>query len=507
MPSERNVCIEFARADLWTSGDLGWILDDGQRETHGLIHHAKTGRFVLEWSRRRGKSYLLCVLAIEQCLRKERSRVVYGAPTAKEVSEIIVPLIEDICAHAPNEYRPKYSTQSGHFEFRNGGRIVLFGCEDKHRANRGRGPGADLVLVDEAGFIPILQYVLHSVLNPQTLTTGGKTVIASTPSDEPDHDFTKLAEAAESVGSYVKRDIYDNPRLTLARIEQFVRDEAETLGMSVDQFKESPTFRREYLAQRVTDKTLAVMGDDWEKGKELACWDVVRPKFFDSYVALDMGGVDPHAVLFGYWHFEMGALVIEDELLLRNGENTSQLANAIKDKERELWGNSCWEGTLRGVEDVKQLPSWLQLQVVKRPPAQPFLRISDNDAQMVIDLQQLHGITFIPTAKDDKRLAVNKMRVMMRAGEIVIAHKCIHLQRHLSQTIWKNERQLDYRRKNGEHGDLLDCLVYMCRNVRISKNPMPIQLVADPANTWIPAREKQFSEARKLFGLNKIRRG
>jgi hypothetical protein len=57
--------------------------------------------------------------------------------------------------------------------------------------------------------------------------------------------------------------------------------------------------------------------------------------------------------------------------------------------------------------------------------------------------------------------------------------------------MWLNEKTTSYRRKNGEHGDLLDCLVYMVRNLRKTKDPRPVAFGIEGDNIWIRPPEKQ----------------
>lgn len=251
--------------------------------------------------------------------------------------------------------------------------------------------------------------------------------------------------------------------------------------MTVEEYKASDIYQREHLAKRVVDKTLVVMGEDWTSARESALVEVPRPQFFDGYTVLDMGGVDPHGVLFGYWHFEKNWLVIEDELLFRDGCNTEELAQAIKDKEAELWGADRWDGTLRLFQDkaeeshLNALPSWLRERVrkVEAAPLQPLMRVCDNDIQIARDLSTLHGLSFVPTAKTDKRWYVNEFRILVRQGRVKVHPRCRNLDRHLRTTIWTNHRMADYKRKAGEHGDLLDCAIYFARNVRKGRNPTP----------------------------------
>ncbi len=121
---------------------------------------------------------------------------------------------------------------------------------------------------------------------------------------------------------------------------------------------------------------------------------------------------------------------------------------------------------------------------------------------MATDLAQLHGITYLPTQKTDKRWYVNEFRVLVREGRVKIHPRCRNLDRHLRQTIWANHRQADYKRKGGEHGDLLDCAVYMARNLRKGRNPVPLNYGINPDNQFARVRVEE-NPLKKLVGLRR----
>ncbi len=462
--------IALAQNALWAVGDLSWLLDSNQLDIKAQIEANANKYFILECARRLGKSYLLCIIAVECALRKPRQRILYAAPTTKDAQEIVAPLLEQICDTAP--FSIKYDKNQSKFIFPNGSQIRLFGCDNKTKANRGRGSGADLVLLDEAGFIPVLGYVLHSIVAPQTLTTKGRVILASTPSDEPDHQFTQLAAQAEAGNYYVRKTIHDNPRLTKAEIAKYIAEDAALLGFTVDEFKESDVYKREFLALRAIDTNLVVC-PEWNGVFE----EVPRPEFYSAYVAFDAGGVDPHGLLFAYWDFATQTLVVEDELLLRDGEATDVIASKVKEKEAYLWGVERWDGTLRALEQDVLVPT--------PSPKQPYLRVSDMGSpklDLVVD-----GVRFLPTAKTEKRAQIDAVRIMFRQNKIKIHPRCRNLARHVRTTMWLNEKQQSYRRtKTGEHGDLLDCLVYIVRNLRRTHDPKPWAWgLNDCENTWV----------------------
>lgn len=502
---EREALRLLVTAESWRRGQLRYLLHPGQKEIYDHINNT-TGRYVMEVARRYGKTVLLLVLAYERALRR-KCRVVYGAPTLKHLAEFILPVVEWLNDKAPQEYRPKYNSQTGHIDFPNGSHVALFGADDKRKADRGRGAEADLAIFDEAGFTPVLRYVLRSVFRAQLLHTGGRVILGSTPAELPDHDFTALAEKAEATGNYVRRTVWDNPLLTRERIEEFVSEDARDEGISVEEYRDSDEFRREYLAERVVDRLLVVV-PEWAKHAADCTGVVARPDYFDAWVSLDKGGADPHAVLFGYYHFKLAKDVVEREMLLKKGENTLELATAIKAVEKELWGVNAWNGTLRGNTDAalfSSLPDWAQRRIDDEAPQQPYWRISDNDLHLVKDLYQLHDLQFCPTAKDDKELQVNNFRVAVVNHKWLINPGCTNTIRHIATTTWANDKRQTYARRGGEHGDLLDCAVYKHRNP-IRRNPYP-QEVTPGARVRL-VQESELEEAvlgdtplaRKLLG-------
>lgn len=495
----------------WRRGSLRHLLHADQQTVYDQIMRTR-GRFVMEISRRYGKTYLLCVLAVETCLKRAKNRVVFGAPTLKHAVEFIQPVMDSILEACPADLRPVYNVTTGHYDFPNGSHIVLFGADDKRRADRGRGPAAAMAIFDEAGFCALLKYVLRSVFRPQLLHSSGRIILGSTPAETPEHDFSELAEKAEASGNYARRTVWDNSRLTTQQIEQFISDDAKDEGLTVEQYMNSTDFKREYMALRVVDTQMLVIPEAQEALKHCV-YDVERPDYFDAYTVLDFGGVDPHAVIFAYYHFKLAKTVIVDELLLKNGETTEQLSAAIKKKEQELWGSDCWAGTMRGARDssfrqlIEALPPWLQLAELQgdNERAQPYARFSDNDVQLVKDLHHMHRISFVPTPKDDKELQINNLRVELNRGNIVISPKCVHTIRHIRTATWSSSKRNDYRRVAGEHADLLDTTVYLCRNI-YRRNPYPANYGMDPTRISVAEALRQREKKFTMIGSSPLAR-
>lgn len=419
---------------LWKKGRVAELkLHRDQLAVYDQFLGSEGRKFVLNCSRRWGKSYLLCLLCIEAALQKPNQQIRYAAPTAKMVRSIVTPLMRQILGDCPKELRPELNTQDGIWHFRNGSEIHIAGC-DNGGAERLRGVATDLAVVDEAGFIEDLEYLLKDILFPQTLTTNGRIFVASTPSRTPDHYFRVCVGEAQQQSQYAHRTIFDNPLLGPRQIREAELDAGGT---------DTTTWRREYLAEFVVDENSAII-PEFIKVRDRVVGAPTIPPYRHTYVAMDVGFLDLTAVLFGYWDFAVSKYVIEDELIL-NRMTTDDLARGIQAKERALWGDLT-----------------------------PVLRVSDTDLIVIHDLSRLHGLKFQPTAKDDKEAQVNAVRLAMARGEFIIHPRCTTLIAHLENGVWNKQRTQFDRSSDHGHFDAIDALVYFVRNVNRSRNPYPI---------------------------------
>jgi hypothetical protein len=225
---------------------------------------------------------------------------------------------------------------------------------------------------------------------------------------------------AQMNNAYIKKTIYDyledvkndpphlKNRITEVELEAI---KAATGG------GESTAFRREYLCEIITDSDTAIIPEFDDALKTKIVKDSPMPEQFESYVAMDIGYEDFHAVLFAYYDFVRNKLVIQDEIIVKGRDtNTEKLSKAIKQKERQLWRNSFGE--------VKS----------------PYLRVCDDDMVNRKDLTELHGLYFTPAKKDGKQAAVNEVRIRLVGDYIEINPRCANLITQLESGIWANFR-------------------------------------------------------------------
>ena len=320
-------------------GTLSWMLKPEQKEIYDLILATEANQFVLNCSRRLGKSYLMCIIAEEFCRQVPGALVKYAAPSKKQVREIIRPIFNKLLFRCPHHLKPWWNTLDSCFFYPNGSKISIVGC-DKGNIDSLRGESMDLGLIDEAGMIDEdLNYVVKDVLKPQTLTVerihplSAKIIMGSTPPRTPAHPFVQyIAEAeASNLNNYAHRTIYDNSMIDEKTILEYAKDSGCTVrGGKITRY--STTFRREYLAEVVTEETSSIIPEFTSEKQQEIIKEWPRPAYFDAYVSMDVGLIDLTFIIFGYYDFLKAKLIIEDEIVMnyRDGLNTKLIAAAIK---------------------------------------------------------------------------------------------------------------------------------------------------------------------------------
>lgn len=428
---------EAAIRAAWASGRLLYKLDSNQRKVYNAIESVKGGSFYFNKPRRIGGSYLLVVRAVEQCLRKPNAQIRYAAPTAKALRKIVQPNLRKVLADCPSGMRPKWSTLEQEYRFPNGSTLALSGC-DAQRYEDLRGTEADEIYMDEVGFIDDLNYILNDVLLPQTQDTGGRVILISTPPKSPSHESAKIARRHLAMGRYYECNVWDNPRHSKAQHEAYFKTLAGDIPLS--SFYKTTMFRREYMAEFVTDEERAVV-PEWTKEKQLeSIWEPGLPEAFDAYAGIDLGWRDGSAYVLGYWDFPNARLVITDEHL-----TFKTPIDKFKD--------SC---------DA--------IEAARLPPFRRVLRSCDNEPLVIAELQR-RGWSVRQAIKRDKELSVNLLRELVRDGRLVLHPSCVKLNSQLQGTIWDEPRK-SFERNSEGHGDLLDALLYLTRSVIRNKDPL-----------------------------------
>jgi len=86
-PNPNNIDPNVAYRELWRRAQLSFLLDDCQKQLYDEFYASKFKISTWLLSRRQGKTYLLCILALEQCIKQSNSIVKFVSPTKMQVSQ------------------------------------------------------------------------------------------------------------------------------------------------------------------------------------------------------------------------------------------------------------------------------------------------------------------------------------------------------------------------------------------------------------------------------------
>lgn len=470
LPSKKK-----AKEMLWKIGNLQWKYDNTQLELRNFVLSNDNSQvFVFECSRRLGKSRTMLTLAIEECLKSPNYKVNYVAPTAAMLKNFLFPMAEEILEDCPSAIRPLISLNQSTIKFKNGSEIKLSGTDNK-RADKLRGRASHLCIVDEAAFCTDLNYVVDSILQPTTLTTGGKIILVSTPPVSMDHPFIEYVKRAKFFKRHILKTIYDNPRLTPEQI----KSAADAAG-GID----SNQFRREYLCEHLASSDNVVVPEFTKEKQKEIIKEIEMPFYFDGYVSMDVGGTDFTGMLFAIYDFQNAKIYIIDELLLKEGVTSDEVALKSIVKEQ------------------------ISFQIGGGASKPPYLRIADNNNLILLnDLNIKHGLNFIPTSKDEKLAALNNMRLMIKDNMIIIHPRCTNLIFQLENATWKSGGKTFTRSKEHGHWDLLDALYILCRNIQLNRNPTPQNVAGfnqyQNLGKTIPNPNSIDEQVKNIFKINR----
>jgi len=475
--------------ELCRRGMLQFKMHSNQLEMYNIYKNAPDNS-ILTWllARQSGKSFNLGLIASMACLEKPNVIVKLLTDTKLHVKTIFEPIFRQIFEDFPKDLMPEYIPSQYVYIFKNGSQIQLAGS-DGNSAERLRGQKSDLVLVDEAGFCSNLEYNVMSILLPTTTHTGGKIILASTPPEDPAHEFLQFIERAEKDNLLTKKTVYDNPLLTRGQIDNIISKFSGGVN--------NTQFRREYLCEIVKDEQMSVLPEVDDELLAQITGEHPTPPYSNRYVAMDIGFKDLTVVLFGYYDFREDLIIIQDEIV-KNGKeiHLPKFTEELMTKEVELWTNPLTNELFKPDQRVSDI--------------NPFVIQEIHIASQKINPD--HKIDFSIASKNDKLAHLNKLRVMLAGKQIKISPKCRTLLRHLKNCRWKDKTSKDEfaRSPDDGHYDAVDALLYFVRAINYKKNPYPVGYGHNIRNMHVENRDK-FLGARQeavynaIFGVKKKR--
>lgn len=447
--------------ELWRRGILHWMLRPHQKVIYDKVREVLASddpmmnSYVIDCARQFGKSFIMFLIAVENCLAKPRTTVVYVGPLKSQVNEIINGHTFNVMfASCPSDLKPKYDGST--LQFPNNSRVRLAGTDNKNYSNL-RGGAAHLVILDEAGFMSDLDIGVLPTVEPMTKTTGGKVIFASTPPDTLDHDYIQILRDHEEQHLISTFTIWDDKSLTPAQLQKIIN---QCRG------RDTTKFKREYECQRIVESSLQVIPELTEEIalKLTLTQDYTEDKlmqYWHKYIVVDTGVRDKTAVVFAHYNYHKKRLIVDATLDLQGSEyNTMKLSQMIKDKRDTLWPDPAYLKDLRYIAD-------------------------SNNLVVINDLNVIYKLPFVGTSKGRLDEMVQKVRDWVYDGRLLFAPNAKEVLDCARYAIWAKSRTEFGRSAKYGHYDLLAALTYLVRNVDENKDPMPMATI-DRTMFYVP---------------------
>ena len=509
----RDAIKQAALERLWLDGEAHLVLlDEGQQGwVERFLMTPPLSSSVWLVGRQRGKTHAALFLAILVALSKKGAIVKYCGRTKLSSSEIVLPTWHKLIETLPEELRPVSDASELEWTFPSTGSVFIIFGTDAGSFDKGRGVQSGLLLLDECGTFQDLLGV-ESALIPTLQVPGGRLLYLSTPPESLAHPYAERIKGAQRNGRYEFGTFYDNPRINH---QELIQQNAERTGKSIEAYMNSTDFRREYLAELVQEESSAGFPSfTLEKSEELLIDlsayennEYLMPKYFDGYTSMDLGiNHDPHAAVFAIHDWQLDKLIILDELLMPSNVTTLRMfADEVRIKEKILYGENLWRGTIAGAQEwlreFGSLPSYIKQEYKETLPVQPLLRVADDAQGAAKELSLEHKLQTLPFQKHDKKLAVDRLNVMLLKGDILIHPRCEGVISHLSSATWDNNKK-KWIHMNGHHFDLVDCIVGMIRHWRRQrKNKIPKEYSPQFKPQHIIDKEERLNRQNSILKL------
>lgn len=418
---------------LWKVGNLNYKLHEGQRLIRRTIRAlpGTTREALVFCSRRYGKSFLACVLALEDCLRTPNANVLFVGPSIKQTLDIIRLLLPEILADAPKGLVTQSKSEK-RWNFKNGSQLMLAGFDTA--AESIRGLRANAIYLEESGSsdAETYDYVVKSVLYPTLMHSRGKIVHLTTPAlilDHPLHTVTIPSTSAN--GAFFKYTIRDNPLLT----DEIIEAEIDSLGGY-----DSPHTKRELFCEIVKDDNIIVV-PQFDDRKHVVNHSLPDDAYY--WVAGDVGGVrDKTVFLLMAYDYSVDRIYVIKEM----------------------------------VADTQTATSEIVRRALVMEAGRNISRFIDAPGQLFIDLASTYNYPCFPPEKLEFEHNIHRLQTAFWKDQVLVDPACKLLITTL-RSGQLNKQRTDFARSNTlGHCDALAALIYGIRHAdrrRVEKPRKP----------------------------------
>ena len=454
MNDSNELAIKRIQHQLCRNGDLTWCYKEEQLNMEAFVNSCPDKLKILNVARQTGKTFWTVARTVGRGIRYAKQVMFYASAYLEDLRKFIHPTYQKVIDLLPDDIKPK--RKGSDYVFKNGSTIYVVGV-DKN-PNAGRGNTIDMYVVDEAGFVKNLKYLLSSVVYPAMRQSQKKheenpdkypapeIIIPSTPPESPEHYFRELSLKAQKDDHYFLMPITETTA-TEWDMEQYKKEcSTET------------DFEREYMCRFVSDDAKAVI-PGFSKVRNSILTRYVRPPHINQHTAGDHGHKDNTGLVFGYFDVYGGKIVIEDSVSLVR-PLTSQIAEAIFKNEKRLFNQYA---TYRPI---------------------------DSSPQVVADLCSTYNCVTNKVSLNKKmRDRMLRLRQLIDGGILVINDTPGNrlLANEIEYSLWKDPTtKLTFERSSiYGHYDRLAALGYFIDTIDTSSNPRPNDEGIDYSNDII----------------------
>ena len=484
LPDGSSATIEELIRHAWTTGEfLEERYDPLQLELDQLYDSLppRTRAFLL-MSRKIGKTFGLMARADKKSRQVPGWITRFAYPTAKQGKTIIAPIMEEMQEDCPADLRWVNREQQDACWMlpHTGARMYLAGTDDATAIDHLRGPKSNLNILDEVTvFSSNLKRLLDSVLWPQTLTTGGLTLMAGTAPQSLDHPSMEQLERARRSGRLYVKTIFDNSRLTQEDVYSIctesnpLSDHDEIMEILAGKRKGTPMWEREFLCKLVPDDGARVCPEF----DALQHVGVTEQAYHDlKFVFIDPGHTkDFFGVTFASMDFSGQTLHVHAEYAALR-KNTDTIRLSLMEIERKL--------------------GWVNQRVTRY--------IDQTSHQQATDFNSKgYRVVLAPKSPGKGQLVV-EMRNLFLHNRIRISPRCGMLIEQLTNGVWSNTLKEDFKRfPSLGHLDVLDSLAQGSLVLKLSaqwaRNTVPKGVSYDAERESV-----RYDELTRLTGQTKI---
>jgi len=415
---------------LWNAGNLNYKLHEGQKLIRKTIRAlpATTRESLVFCSRRYGKSYLACVLALEDCLKTPNANVLFVGPSIKQTLDIIRLLLPEILADAPKGLVTQSKSEK-RWNFKNGSQLMLAGFDTA--AESIRGLRANSIYLEESGSSDpeTFDYVVKSVLYPTLMHSRGKIVHLTTPALTIDHPLhTQTIPSTSNNGAFFRYTIRDNPLLT----DEVIASEIDSLGGY-----DSAHTKRELFCEIVKDDNIIVV-PQFDDRKHVA--DLSLPDDAYYWVAGDVGGVrDKTVFLLMAYDYAIDKIYVVKEMVAGTQTATSEIVKRALE-----------------MEGGRQIS-----------------RFVDAPGQLFIDLASTYNYPCFPPEKLEFEHNIHRLQTAFWKDQVLVHPSCKLLITTLRSGQLNKQRTDFSRTKDMGHCDALAALIYGIRHADRRRTERP----------------------------------